>query len=644
MSLSSVSINRPVLAIVLSLILVIFGFVGLNYLGIREYPEMDPPIVTVNSVYTGANSDIIRAQITEPLEEAINGIEGVRTISSVSTEQSSMITVEFNLGVDMEAAANDVRDRVSKTIRLLPKDMDPPIVEKLSANTTAIIFMIVSSEIHNIMEVNEVVENTIKDRIQTISGVGDIKIYGEQKYSMRLWLDPYKMAAHRITSVDVQKAVSHENIELPSGRVEGNQTELSIRTLGLLQTAEQFNDLIIKQEKGSIIRLSDIGYAELYPENDRSTARMNGKQVILIGVVPQHGANNVAIADEFYKRMDQIRKEIPSDYTVSIGYDFTKFERNAIKEVRQTILVSLLLVILIIFFFLRDWRSTLIPVIAIPVSLIGTFSIMALLGLSINVLTLLGMVLAIGLVCDDAIVVLENIYTKIDLGMKPVEAARKGMTEIYFAVISTTVTLAAVFLPVMFLQGLIGRLFREFAIVVAMSVLLSAFVALTLSPMMCSRILTEQRHLNINWLMRKTEPFFLALNRSYRYALKGFISQRWLVFPIFLLVIAGIIFFYRSLHKELSPLEDRSNIRIPTLAPEGSTYEFTDYYMEQLDRYIADSVPEVSANFYLMAPSIGTIDNPNKAMQIVYLTDPWERKRSQHQIYQMIIRDLRNIT
>ena len=257
MSLSSVSINRPVLAIVLSLILVIFGFVGLNYLGIREYPEMDPPIVTVNSVYTGANSDIIRSQITEPLEEAINGIEGVRTISSVSTEQSSMITVEFNLGVDMEAAANDVRDRVSKTILLLPKDMDPPIVEKLSANTTAIIFMIVSSEIHNIMEVNEVVENTIKDRIQTISGVGDIKIYGEQKYSMRLWLDPYKMAAHRITSVDVQKAVSHENIELPSGRVEGNQTELSIRTLGLLQTAEQFNDLIIKQEKGSIIQIGE---------------------------------------------------------------------------------------------------------------------------------------------------------------------------------------------------------------------------------------------------------------------------------------------------------------------------------------------------------------------------------------------------
>jgi len=644
MSLSSVSIRRPVLAIVLSLVLLIFGLTGLTYLAIREYPEMDPPVVTVNSVYTGANSDIIRAQITEPLEDAINGIEGVRTISSVSTEQSSMITVEFNLGVDMEAAANDVRDRVSKTVYLLPKDMDPPVVEKLSANTAAIIFMMVQSDSRNIMEVNDLVENTIKDRLETIPGVGDIKIFGEQKYSMRLWLDPFKMAAAGITSPDIQEAVRRENVELPSGRIEGNETELTIRTLGLLQTPEHFNNMIIRQEKGAITRLSDIGHAEFYPENDRTAVFMKGRQVIIIGVIPQHGANNIAIADEFYRRMEQLKKEIPAEFQISIGYDFTKFEREAIDEVQQTMVISLILVVLIIFIFLRDWRSTLIPVVAIPVSLIGTFALMALTGLSINVLTLLGMVLAIGLVCDDAIVVLENIFTKIDTGIKPVIAAERGMKEIYFAVISTTVVLAAVFLPVMFLQGLAGRLFREFAIVVAGSVLLSAFVALTLSPMMCSRILKQQRYLSRNWLYEWTEPFFLRLNRGYRYSLKWFMIHRWLAFPVFALIIVSIILMFRSLHSELSPLEDRSNVRIPVLAPEGSTYEFTDFYMKQLDQYLWDSVPEICSNFYIIAPSLGTIDNPNKAMQLLYLTDPSERQRSQHQIFRMITRDLKGIT
>ncbi|MBN1198044.1 MAG: efflux RND transporter permease subunit, partial [Bacteroidales bacterium] len=478
MSLSEVSIKRPVLTLVMTLAIVIFGFVGYRYLGVREFPEMDPPLVTVTTIYTGANADIIRAQITDPLEEAINGIEGIRSITSVSTEQSSLITVEFNLNVDMDAGTNDVRDRVSKTLRLLPKDIEPPVVEKQSANTTPIILVILKSNTKNIMEVNDVAENLFKDRLQTIDGVGEVRVYGEKKYSMRLWLDPARMSATGITSVDVKKAVNRENIEKPSGRVEGNLTELSIRTLGLLETPEDFNDLIIRQEDGSIIRISDVGHAELYPENDRSTTRMSGQDVILLGVIPQHGANNIRIADEVYARMDQLKKSIPADYEVIMGYDFTTFERNAIKDVKQTIILSLCLVILIIFFFLRDWRSTLIPVVTIPVSLIGTFALMAIFGLSINVLSLLGMVLAIGLVCDDAILVLENIYTKIDIGMSPMEAAFKGMKEIYFAVISTTITLAAVFLPVMFLEGLAGRLFREFALVVAGAVLISAFVAL----------------------------------------------------------------------------------------------------------------------------------------------------------------------
>jgi len=605
---------------------------------------MDPPIVTVTTNYSGANAEIIQAQITEPLEDAINGIEGIRVLSSISNDQTSLITVEFNLGNDMEAAANDVRDRVSKTISQLPKDVDPPIVEKLSANTNAIIFMVIRSYQHNIMEVNALMENVIKERLQTIPGVGDIKIFGEKKYSMRLWLDPYKMASCGITTLDIQKAIARENIELPSGRVEGNMTELTIRTLGLMQSPEQYNNMIIRQEGGNIIRLSDIGTAELYPQNDRSTVMMDLLPVLIIGVVPQNNANNVAIADEFYRRMAKMKDEIPAEYSISIGYDFTKFERKAVKEVRQTILLSLILVILIIFFFLRDWRSTIIPVVAIPVSLIGAFILMALFGLSINVLTLLAVVLAIGLVCDDAIIVLENIHAKVSKGMHPLTAANEGMNEIFFAVISTTIVLAAVFIPVMFLQGLVGRLFREFAIVVAGSVMISAFVALTLSPMMCSRILKPRDDRKPNWLIRTTDPFFEYLNKAYVSSLENFLKRRWMALPLFLAITALIYVFYKSLHSELAPFEDRNNIRIPTLAPEGSTYEFMDKYMARVDKYFRDSVPEVSTYFYMISPSMGARDNPNKGMEIVYLQDAEKRKRGQHEIFVKAARELQQIT
>ncbi len=644
MSLSSLSIRKPVLAIVFTLLILIFGAVGFISLSVREYPAMDPPIVTVTTIYSGANPEIIRAQVTEPLEEAIYGIEGIHSLSSVSTDQSSLITVEFNLEKDMETAANDVRDRVSKAIRLLPQDVDPPIVEKLSANANPIIILIVRSDEHNIMKVSDLVENTIKSRMQTIPGVGDIRIFGEKQYSMRLWLDPFKMTAYRITADDIQRAVTRENIELPSGRIDGSLIELTIRTRGLLQTADEFNRIIIKQDQGRIIRLSDVGQAELYPKNDRSTVIVHGMPVLVVGLVPQTGANEISIADEFYRRLAVLQKEIPPGYDVSVGFDFTTFEREAVKEVEQTMLLALLLVVLIIFFFLRDWRSTIIPVVAIPVSIIGTFIIMALMGLSINVLTLLGMVLAIGLVCDDAIVVLENIYTKIDTGLHPMVAAENGMTEIFFAVISTTITLAAVFLPVMFLQGLIGRLFKEFAIVVAGSVLLSAFVALTLSPMMCSRILKVQRNLNMNWMVNKTEPFFLALNRGYRYSLKAFMHRRWLIFPIFLVIICSIVFLYKGLHSELAPLEDRSNIRIPIIAPEGSSYEFTESFINRIDTYITDSFPEADAAFSWIAPSMGSRENPNKAQHLVYLIPPEERTRTQHEIFNLMNRDLPAIT
>jgi multidrug efflux pump len=644
MSLSSISIRRPVLAIVFSLLIVIFGIVALLKLGIREFPAMDPPIVTVTTTYPGANPEIIRAQITEPLEDAIYGIEGIHSLSSISNEQSSLITVEFNLDKDMESAANDVRDRVSKAIKLLPKDVDPPIVEKLSANANPIVIMIVKSDEHNIMEVNDLVENTIKNRLQTIPGVGEMRIFGPKEYSMRLWLDPAKMTANGITPGDVLQAVNRENIELPAGRIEGALTELTIRTRGLLKSADEFNRIIVRQDKGNIVRLSDIGEAELYPKNDRSSVYEHGHAAVVIGLIPQTGANEIAIADEFYVRMEQLKNEIPAGFNVRVGFDFTKFERDAVKEVQQTMILALILVVLIIFFFLRDWRSTIIPVVAIPVSIIGSFIIMALMGMSINVLTLLAMVLAIGLVCDDAIVVLENIYTKIDTGMHPIAAADKGMKEIFFAVISTTLTLAAVFLPVMFLQGLVGRLFKEFAIVVAGSVLISAFVALTLSPMMCSRVLKGQRHLNKNWLIRKTEPFFLNLNRAYRYSLKGFMSKRWLVFPVFAVLMGLIFFFYKHLHSELAPLEDRSNIRIPVITPEGSTFEFMESYLHRVDQYILDSIPEAPTFFSWISPAFGTMENPNKAQYLLYLTDPSERRRTQHELFNKLTRELPRYT
>ncbi|MDP2401473.1 MAG: efflux RND transporter permease subunit, partial [Actinomycetota bacterium] len=537
----------------------------------REYPDVEPPIVNVTTSYIGANAEIIHTQITNPLEEEISGIQGIRVISSQSSEQSSVITVEFNLGEDLERAANDVRDKVSKATRYLPNDADPPIIEKLDVNANPIIFVIVKSSSRSILEVCDIVDRLIKDRLQTIPGVSGVKIFGEKKYCMRLWMDPDKLTAHHLTPLDIQQAVVRENVELPAGRIEGAHNELGIRMLGILSTPEDFSSLIIKQKNEALVKFSDIGFAFLGAENERTIFKSDLFPSIAIGVVPQPGANTIAIADEFYKRMSEIRKELPTDYEMELGFDFTVFERNAIREVKETMLLAFLLVIFIIYFFLRDWRSAIIPVVAIPISIIATFFIMFLTGITINVLTLMGLILAIGLVCDDAIIVMEIIYTKVDTGSKPIAAAHQGIQEIFFAVISTTLTLAVVFVPIMFMQGLTGRLFREFAYVVTGAVLISGFVAITLSPMMGSRILTHQRHLTVNWFFRVTEPFFLALNHNYRYALASFLNHRWVVWPALVLVALLIIFLGRGMHSELAPYEDRSNIRIPTLGPEGST-------------------------------------------------------------------------
>src|SRR4030095_438261 len=637
MSLSSTSIRRPVLSIVFSLIIIIFGIVAFTFLEVREYPSVDPPIVTVTTNYSGANSDVIETQITEPLEEALNGIEGIRSLSSKSREGSSQITIEFDIARDLEEATNDVRDRVSTAQRNLPRDVDNPIIQKSDADDSPIIFLYVQSDSKDILQVNDFATNVVKERIQTIPGVSTVRIFSERKYAMRMWLDPEKLAAYKLTPLDVQTALQKENVELPSGRIEGDKTELSIRTFGRLRNTDEFNNLIVSQQNGSIVRFKDIGYAILGAENERTSLKRGAIPGIGVAVTMQPGANAIEISDEFKKRFEQLKKDIPPEYRLEVGFDFSDYIRNTITEVEETIFIAFGLVILIIFLFLRDWRSTLIPILAIPSSIIAAFFVMYVFGFSINVLTLVGLILAIGLVVDDAIVVLENIYSKIEEGMNPFEAAFKGSKEIYFAVISTTITLAAVFLPILFIQGLTGRLFREFGIVIAGAVLVSAFIALTLTPMLSSRLL---KHGNHSWFYYKTEPLFIKINDFYKNALNAFIKVRWMGFVV--IAVMGILIYTigTSLKRELAPIEDRSNIRIQATAPEGASFEYMQKYMDDLTKIIIDSVSEI-ATPVTNTGSGGTVNAGNITL---YLTPPDERKRSQQEIYNKISKDVNSIT
>lgn len=633
MSLSSVSIRRPVLAIVMSIVIVLFGIIGYTFLGVREYPSIDPPIITVSTSYIGANADVIESQITEPLEEQINGIAGIRSLTSVSRDGRSSITVEFDVSIDLEAAANDVRDRVSIARSRLPQDIDPPTVSKADADAVPIIFLNVKSDKRNLLAITDIAQNIFKERLQTIPGVSQINIWGERRYSMRLWMDPAKLAAFNITPLDIRNALNKENIELPSGRIEGNNTELTVRTLGRLESLDDFNNLIIKESKSGIVRFKDLGNAELYPENDRSILRRDGVPMVGVVAIPQPGANFIQIADEFYKRVDQIKKDLPADIELGIGFDVTKYIRNSISEVKETILLAFALVILIIFFFFRDWRTTLIPIIAIPVSLIGTFFIMYAANFSINVLTLLGIVLAIGIVVDDAIVVLENIYRKIEGGMNPIEAGMKGASEIFFAVVSTTITLAAVFLPIMFLQGITGRLFVEFGVVIAGAVIISAFVALTLTPMLSSRLLkTKEKH---SWFYYKTEPFFTWLEISYTNALNSFMEKRWFA-PVIMIVSLFLIYVIGgSLQSELAPIEDRGEIRIQSTMPEGTSFEAMDRYITEMTNVVQRSVKENESIISVTAGGGGS-NAANSGFVRLILKDAKERKRSQQEIAEQL--------
>lgn len=639
MNISELSIRRPVLAIVLSIIIIVFGYIGYKFLGVRDFPAIDPPNINVSTSYGGANPDIIETQITEPLEKAINGIAGIKNITSSSSQGRSNINVEFDLSIDLETAANDVRDKVSQALRSLPSDLDaPPVVSKADASSDPIISMTVQSTTRNQLQVTEYANNVLVERLQTIAGVSGIQIWGEKRYAMRIWFDPKKLSSYSLTPADVQNALLRENVELPSGKISGSNTELIVRTFGRLNTEDEFNNIIIKSVNGSDIRVRDIGEAVLGPENEESSLKESGIPMIALAIIPQPGSNYVSISNEFYKRLDQLKKEIPEDFTLNIALDQTRFIKKSISEVKDTLIIAIILVVLIIYLFFRDWAIALRPLIDIPVSLIGAFFIMYLCGFTINVLTLLAIVLATGLVVDDGIVVTENIYKKMEGGMNKWRAAVEGSKEIYFAVISTSITLAVVFLPIIFLEGFVGRLFREFGIVVAGAVLISAFVSLTLTPVLNIK-LTKKVHKH-SWFYRKTEPFFRGMENGYKAALTSFMKVGWMAFVIIFVVCPAIIYFIMgSIQSELAPMEDRSQFRLQVTAPEGSSYEFTDAYIDRLTNLVLDSVPEKQTVLSVTAPGFSS-GAANTGFVRATLSQPKDRNRSQKDIVAIINRNL----
>ncbi len=631
MSLSTTSIKRPVLAIVMNLALILFGVIGFKFLGVREFPSIDPPIVSVRTSYPGANSDIIESQITEPLEKAINSIDGIKNISSSSNQGSSVVTVEFNLEKNLEEAANDVRDKVSQAVRMLPKDIDgAPVVSKADANSDAIISMTVESNRRNQLEVSDYGENVIAQRLQTIPGVSTIQIWGQKRYAMRLWIDPTKLASYGLTALDIKNALDRENVELPSGKIYGNATELTVKTMGNLSNEEQFNNLIIKSSGDNIIRLQDVGNAVLGPENEESILRKSGKPMIGLALIPQPGANYLDIAKEFYKRYEQLKVELPKDFKLDIALDNTIFIKRSVTEVGETIALSLILVILIIYLFFRDWSIAFRPLIDIPVSLVATFFIMYLCGFSVNVLTLLAIVLATGLVVDDGIVVTENIFKKVEEGYSPFEAAIKGANEIFGAVISISITLAAVFLPVIFLEGFVGRLFREFGVVIGAAVLISAFVSLTLTPMLNAYLMKANQKKSKFYDL--TEPYFVKMTTGYAESLDRFMKKRWLAFPIIAGCLGLIVLFWLIIQKETAPYDDRSAVNGMVTASEGASYEYTDEFILKLNKLITDSVPEKKVSLTVTAPGFAGSGATNTGFFRIRLKDPGDRPRSQQEI------------
>lgn len=631
MNISELSLKRPVLATVMNLLIILFGVVGFTFLAVRDYPAIDPPIITISTNYTGANADIIESQITEPLEKQVNGIPGIRTISSSSNLGNSNITVEFNLGVDLEAAASDVRDKVGQAQRSLPQDIDaPPIVSKADANSDFILVLSVQSRSKSLLELSDYAENVLQQQLQTIKDVSAVNIFGQKRYAMRLWLNPDKMNAHNVAFTDIRTAVNTENIELPPGKIYGNNTELIIRALGRLKNEEQFRNLIIKEDANGIVRLGDVAKVELGPEQLEQTWKVNGVNAVGLAIIPQPGANNIEIADEFNKRIEQIIRANKSDIEMKVILDNTIYIRKSLAEVKETLLISFSLVVLVIFLFFRNWLIALRPLIDIPISLVSTFFIMYISGFSINILTLLGIVLATGLVVDDGIVVTENIFRKLEEGLPIHKAALEGSKEIFFAVISTSITLAVVFLPVIFLEGFVGRLFREFGVTLAAAVLISAFVSLTITPVLNVYLNTKNAH--EGWFYKKTEPFFAGMESGYKRLLVAFMKIRWAAWAIVLACAAIIVWILGTLKSEIAPIEDKSNIRFTVTAPEGTSYNYMQQLTDNIANFLIDSVPEMDFVQARTPGGFGAAGSSNSSSPRLALIEPQYRKRSQNDI------------
>lgn len=627
MNISELSLKRPVLATVMNLLIILFGVIGYYFLAVRDYPAIDPPIITVTTAYTGANPDIIESQISEPLEKQINGIPGIRTISSNSSLGSSVITVEFNLGIDLEAAASDVRDKVSQATKSLPLDIDaPPVVTKADANSDPILILAVQSRSKSLMELSDYVDNVLQQQLQTIDQVSSVSIFGDKSYAMRLWLNEAKMDAYNVAFNDISTALSNENVQLPAGKVYGNNTELTINALGRLTTEKDFRDLILREDSTGIVRLGDVARVELGPQIEEQGWKYNGVNAVGVAIIPQPGANNIAIADEFKKRMEAIKASNKDDIEFSVLVDNTRNIRQSLAEVKETLIIAFALVVLVIFFFFRNWLIAIRPLIDIPISLIATFFVVYLAGFTINILTLLGIVLATGLVVDDGIVVTENIFRKLEQGMSIRTAALEGSKEIFFAVISTSLTLAVVFMPVIFLQGFVGRLFREFGVVLATAVLISAFVSLTITPVL--NVYLNRKDAGHGKFYEKTEPFFQGMENGYKRWLEAFMRIRWTAWLIILACFGMILIILKNIQSEIAPLEDRSSIRMTVSLPEGTSYSYTQAVSDKIANYLYDSVPE-RAFVFARTPAGSVI---NSSQPRIGLVPPEERERSQSEI------------
>jgi multidrug efflux pump len=632
MVLSDISIRRPVLATVMSLLIVLLGIIAFDRLSVREYPKIDPPIVSVRTVLKGATAQVVESTITTPVEDALSGIEGIKTIKSQSREEVSQVTVTFVTDRDVEAAANDVRDRVSRVRSLLPDQADDPVVNKIEADAWPVMWVAVTSDRHSPMELTDYADRYLTDPMKAVPGVATVIIGGERRYAMRVWLDRERLAAHGMTAQDVEDALRRQNLDSPGGRIESTERELTVLAETDLHSTEAFNNMIIREAAGYPIRLKDVGRAAPGPYENRKIVRVSGNEAIGLGVVKQSTGNTLAIAEGIRQLVPRLKDGLPDGMTMKVAVDTSQFIEAAISSVYKVLVEALILVVLVIFLFLRSFRATLIPAVTIPVSLIGAFFFLYVFGFSVNVLTLLGIVLAVGLVVDDAIVMLENIHRHIEAGLPPYKAALKGAKEIGFAVVAMTITLAAVFTPLVFMTGRVGQLFIEFAMTVVAAVLVSGFVALTLTPMMCSKVLKEHES---NWLYDRTEGFFDAMNRSYRWLLHRILRVRWIVIPIYLVVLAAMGLLFLQLKSELSPVEDRGAFMAFVVAPEGSTMQYTDNYMRAVGE-ILKSVPEIETLFEVVAPGLERPNPVNLGIGFAVLTHWDDRERKQMAIAQDI--------